>query len=300
MVELNCDLISLNTAGLRDYEKCRKVFHYLKQQISKSAIIFMQETHTVKSDEKIWTNQFGCGSGSIIFSHRKSDVRGVFIAFREKLNYRVITEHVDNNGRYIVLNVLIDNNPVILVNYYAPNVESKQLKLLDELNHIFNSFGIAENTMFIWGGDFNMIFHTTLDADEGFPKLKINFRAKLLSMMSENDLCDIFRVRNPDTRRFSWRRKTAFKQKRLDFFLVSNSTQENIESTDIIPSVGPDHPAIKIKLCSLQEGSRGQGYWKLNSLLTEDKNFVESLKQKYRISGETLISLTTLRLDGNS
>ena len=56
MVELNCDLISLNTAGLRDYEKRRKVFHYLKQQISKSAIIFLQETHTVKSDEKIWTN----------------------------------------------------------------------------------------------------------------------------------------------------------------------------------------------------------------------------------------------------
>ena len=57
MVGLNCDLISLNTAGLRDYEKRRKVFHYLKQQSSKSAIIFMQETHTVKSDEKIWMDQ---------------------------------------------------------------------------------------------------------------------------------------------------------------------------------------------------------------------------------------------------
>ena len=87
MVELNCDLISLNTAGLRDYEKRRKVFHYLKQQISKSGIIFMQETHRVKSDEKIWTNHFGCGSGSIIFSHGKSDARGVLIAFREELNY---------------------------------------------------------------------------------------------------------------------------------------------------------------------------------------------------------------------
>ena len=174
MVELNCDLISLNTAGLRDYEKRRKVFHYLKQQISKSAITFMQETHTVKSDETLWTNQFGCGSGSIIFSHGKSDARGVLIAFHEELNYRVIMQHVDNNGRYIVLNVLIDNNPIILVNYYAPNVESEQLKFLDELNHIFNSFEIAENTVFIWGGDFNMIFDTTLDADGGFPKLKIN------------------------------------------------------------------------------------------------------------------------------
>ena len=150
-----------------------------------------------------------------------------------------------NNGRYIVLNVLIDNNPVILVNYYAPNVESEQLKLLDELNHIFNSFEIAENTVFIWGEDFNMTFDTTLDVDGGFPKLKINSFSKLLSMMSENDLCDIFRVRNPDTRRFSRHRKTPSKQRRLDFFLVSDSMQDNIESTDTIPSVGSDHSAIK-------------------------------------------------------
>ena len=95
----------------------------------------------------------------------------------------------------------------------------------------------------------------TLDADRGFPKLKINFLSKLLSMMSENDLCDIFQVRNPDTQHFSWHRKTPFKQRRLDFFLVSDSMQENIESTDIIRSVGSDHSAIKIKLCSLQEGS---------------------------------------------
>ena len=54
--------------------------------------------------------------------------------------------------------------------------------------------------------------------------------------------------------------------------------QENIESTDIIPLVRSEHSAIKIKLCSLQEGSRGQGYWKFNSSLTEGKNFVESLK----------------------
>ena len=113
-----------------------------------------------------------------------------------------------------------------------------------------------------------MMFDSTLDADGVFPKLRINSLSKLLSMMSENDLCDIFQVRNPDTRRFSWHRKTPFKQRRPDFFLVFDSMQENIELTDIIPSVGSDHSALKIKLCSLQERSRGQGYWEFNSLLT--------------------------------
>ena len=96
----------------------------------------MQETRTVKSDEKIWTNQFGCGSGSVIFSHGKSDTRDVLIAFCEVINYQLIALHVDNNGR-------IENKAVIMVNYYAPNVESEQLKLLDELNHIFDSLEIA-------------------------------------------------------------------------------------------------------------------------------------------------------------
>ena len=169
MVELNCDLISLNTAGLCEYEKHCKVCYYLKQQISKSAIIFMPETHTVKSHEKIWTNQFGCGSGSILLSHRKSDARGVLLVFCDVIDFQVIIQHVHNNGRYIVLNVVVNNNPVMLINYYPPNVECEQLKLLNELNHIFNSSEIAENIMFIWGEDLNKTFDATLYGDQGFP-----------------------------------------------------------------------------------------------------------------------------------
>ena len=41
----------------------------------------------------------------------------------------------------------------------------------------------------------------------------------------------------------------------LDFFLVSDSMKENIESTDIIPSVGSDHSAIKIKLRDKDTGN---------------------------------------------
>ena len=91
-----------------------------------------------------------------------------------------------------------------------------------------------------------------------------------------------FCVRNPDTRCFSCHRKAPFKQRRLDFFLISDSKQENIELTDIIPSVGSDHSPIKIKQYFLQEGSMGQGYWKFNtcSLLIEDKSFVKSLKEQ--------------------
>lgn len=61
---------------------------------------------------------------------------------------------MDNHGRYIVLNVLIDNNPVILINYYAPNTETDQLKILNELNHIIDQLDIGENTTFFMGRRF--------------------------------------------------------------------------------------------------------------------------------------------------
>ena len=125
-----------------------------------------------------------------------------------------------------------------------------------------------------------MILNTHLDADGGSPAIKIKSTAKLLSMMSDNDLCDIFPIRNPETRSYTWRRKTPFKQRRLDFFLVSDSIQENVQLVDIIPSVGSDHSAIKIILYSLRENSRGRSYWKFNSSLAEDKSFVESLKKE--------------------
>ena len=252
----------------------------MKRQTSQNGIIFLQETHTNKRDETAWTNQFGCGTNSTIFSHGKSDARGVLIAFREAMKYNIVSKHIDNNGRYIILNVLIDNNPIVLVNYYAPNNEAEQVKILEELNRIFYTFDNHEDTKYTWGGDYTMILNNHLDADGGSPAIKIKSAAKLLSMMSDNDLCDIFRIRNPETRRYTWRRKTPFKQKRLDFFPVSDSIQENVQLVDSIPSVGSDHSAIKIILYSLRENSRGRSYCKFNSSLAEDKSFVESLKKE--------------------
>ena len=76
MVDLNIDVISLNTAGLGERTKRRKIFNCLKKQVSCKGVVFLQKTHSVQKDEEIWTNQFGCSQGYIVFSHGKSDARG--------------------------------------------------------------------------------------------------------------------------------------------------------------------------------------------------------------------------------
>ena len=203
--------------------------------------------------------------------------RGILIAFREGIKYKVTEKHIDTEGCYIALNLLLNNSPVVLINYYDPNQEAEQLKVLDRLTHILEQLNITEDTTFIWGGDFNMIFDIELDADGESAKLYIKSVSKLLSVMSEIDLCDIYRVRNPDGRRFKWRRKSPFKQRRPDFFLVSDCLQDNIASLEIIPSVGTDHSRLLMKLRPSYQDARGQSYWKFNNSLTQDRHLVNFL-----------------------
>ena len=90
--------------------------------------------------------------------------------------------------------------------------------------------------------------------------------------MSKNDLCDKYRIRNPETKRFTWR-KTPFKQRRLDYFLILDCLQEAVLTIEIILSMQSDHSTLKTEL--LQHSERGKRF---NNSLIQDKEFVEAMK----------------------
>ena len=140
--------------------------------------------------------------------------------------------------------------------------------------------GFNQDTQIIWGGDFNVIFDTKLDADGGNPQLKLNSVTKLLSMIAENDMCDIHRVRYPFSKRYTWRQKTPLKQRRLDYFLISDQLQEQIKTIEIISSVQSDHSTLIMKIGSIRQEAKGQPYWKFNTSLVYDKSFVEMMKSE--------------------
>ena len=58
---------------------------------------------------------------------------------------------------------------MVLINYYTPNEEKDQLKVLDDPNHILDNIDISEDTVLVWDGDFNLIFDIRLDSDGGSP-----------------------------------------------------------------------------------------------------------------------------------
>ena len=42
------------------------------------------------------------------------------------------------------------------------------------------------------------------------------------------DLVDICRIRNPDIKKFTWRQKSPIIQGRLDYWLISDSLQDDV------------------------------------------------------------------------
>ena len=134
----------------------------------------------------------------------------------------------------------------------------------------------------IFGGDFNLIFHCKFDASRRNPLLKKKSLAKLIEIKEALYLCDIWRIRNPNVRRFTFRQNhvSGFIERRLDFFLISNVLQESIIKTDVLASFCTDHSPILFSLQLKDMPTRGKGFWKFNNSLTSNDEYVEKMKNQ--------------------
>ena len=91
-------------------------------------------------------------------------------------------------------------------------------------------------------------------------------------------MIDPYRETNPNTRRYTWRKRTPLKQARLDFFLISEQLLTSLESCTIASSYRSEHSIIKLKL-KFNESKRGKGLWKLNNSLLYDNAYLETINE---------------------
>ena len=89
----------------------------------------------------------------------------------------------------------------------------------------------------IIGGDFNTYLDIKVDKKGGKPERSSRYTDKLLSLMEEFGLKDIWRQRNTEDLKFTRREhtKAGIVQSRLDYFLVSGIVTYNILDTSIKP-----------------------------------------------------------------
>ena len=72
--------------------------------------------------------------------------------------------------------------------------------------------------------------------------------------------------------RFTWRQKTPVVQRRLDYWLISDSLQDEIISAEIKTSIKTDHSAITLSISGLDDTEIGPNFWKFNSNLVNDSH----------------------------
>ena len=215
-----------------------------------------------------------------MFSHGSNDSRGVLIAFREGLHFTVEKEMKDSKGRILMLKSVIQNSKYLLINFYNANTEQQQVDTLKEVSSMLDQIDLDSEYKLIWGGDFNFCFDLSSEADGGKPSIKLMSLAKFESIKQKLDLCDVWRIRNPDSRRFTYRSKSPFLQRRLDYLFISDSIQEDVNQIDILVSLNSDHSPVYLKFSEGNETSRGPSYWKFNNSLLDDQHFVTSLTER--------------------
>ena len=222
----------------------------------------MQETHSTENDEKQWEDEF---KGQLFFSHGKSNSCGVAIGFYGAKKLELLNKCSDKPGRILLLDVKIDDTVFVLVNIYNANTENDQLQTLSDLNDILGNINDIETKNIILGGDFNVFFNLSLEASGENPVLKKKSIAKLIQLKEKFSLCDIWRIRNPKVKRFTFRQhhKSGFIQRRLDYFFISNNIQENVKDSDILAAFSTDHSPVIFSLLLNKDKTEGKVFGNL-------------------------------------
>ena len=199
-------IITNNIKGIQNKNKRLSIIEYFINKIGKNGILFLQETHSTTSDEGKWKDEF---SGPVFYSHGTSNSCGVLITFLGKNNLCVI-----------------DGSECILVNIYNANTESEQLKVLNDLSELIKKINITYGKQIVLAGDFNLFFDSNLEAKGGKPILKEKSVARMVELKEEFDLCDIWRIRNPLEKSFTFRQNysSGILNLRLDYIFYLKQT----------------------------------------------------------------------------
>ena len=224
------------------------MFPWLNKQ--KADIIFLQETYSTKEVEAIWKTQY---KGKMFYSHGTNHSRGVMILIKDNLEFELKSSVLVTEGRCILINATVQGSDYLFANIYAPNKVQEQCEFFSCLDKLVETFNISVEQKIVIGGDYNVILDPDWDCSGGNSAKKDSVKY-IQDICLNFDLVDIWRVRSPECKRFTWRQKSPIIQRRLDYWLLSDSYQEEVENVDIIPSINSaDHSAIVLHFNSIDE-----------------------------------------------
>ena len=229
----------------------------------------LQETHSTNLVEKRWRNEWG---GRIWFSHGSSKVAGVAVLIEKNFPFQIADVIRDDEGRMVIIRGKYHEEKIIFASIYGPNKDSPEF--FEAMFRRLDATGVDRK---IVAGDFNAVLNNETDRSTGTHR-HVKSTEVLNLGIDELYLRDVWTVNEQPHPGYIWRRKLANSvlSERLDYMLVSESVVQFLDEIKVAPGFRTDHSM----LCAEMEFNckrRGPGYWKFNTSLLRDKDFLQSI-----------------------
>lgn len=164
----------------------------------------------------------------------------------------------------------IQDYRITLVALYGPNEDSPNF-----FENIQSIVSDIPNSSIIMEGDWNVVQDFNLDTNNYKTRNNIKAYDKIIEMKNCLDLVDIWRAKNPNDKRYTWR-VPNFKQSRLDYFLISTDFEPYVKKVNIDTSYRSDHSPVYLTL-QFNNQTKGKGTWKFNNSLLHE--YVKEIKK---------------------
>ena len=158
---------------------------------------------------------------------------------------------------------------ILLINIYGHNQDKP-----DFFNNIIHEISKFTPDYVICGGDFNFPMDVSVDKKGSVHITHQRSRDIWTSYVENSNLKDIWRTFHPDKEGYTWRRMKPNRVcVHLDYFFVSDSLMQMIINSEIMPGFRTDHSIVVMKI-SIDFPKRGPGYWKFNTFLLRDRDYL--------------------------
>ena len=264
--------ITINCNGLRDVLK----IDYLKNvmSVNKIDVCFVQETHI----DNVHLGNFvekRLNARCFWSFTDNSKHKGVGLILNHSFQCEVKHIKFDYFGRYVCVDIDIDNYDFRLISVYAPN---NALERKEFFNDFYTYF--MGSKPIILGGDFNCIENLTLDKLGGNKNKGIDGAQQLKKIIMDFNLVDVYRKKFPTQTEYTWSSQGV--NVRLDRFYISSCLFSSV--TDISHNIYSlsDHLMVKLNLSSFNHQKFGKSYWKLNVSLLDDPEYIDYMNNFFR------------------
>ena len=132
----------------------------------------------------------------------------------------------------------------------------------------------------IVGGDFNCPLDPTIDKKGGVLIPRQHVINSIENIQNEFSLHDIWRIKNPNARSYTWSKSSPFIFCRLDYWLISDNLNDLVTQVDIVASIKTDYSSIILELENTKESRKGPGFWKLNTSLLNRPDYLDMINSE--------------------